>query len=155
MPGLRRWISGAVFLAMALVLAYAAGRAAGAAPPAVPFGALALTPRPDLTVSVGTSRPEWPKRRTIVTVTVKNIGEAPCPKSVCYVFIRNAHPPHETLKVVKKAIRALDAGDQFGFSFPVEFGLGLFEIEAMADRNKRIAESDETNNGMKITVAGR
>jgi subtilase family serine protease len=112
-------------------------------------------PLPDLTPSVATARPDWPNRRTVITVTVKNIGEGACPKSVCHVFIRHAHSPRETFKVVKKDIRPLDPHDRFVFSFPVEFGLGLFEIEAVADRAKKIPESDETNNNAKVTVAGQ
>ena len=110
---------------------------------------------PDLTAGLDSTLPDWPRREIKITVTVKNIGDKPCPKSVCQIFIRNAHPPRQTLKRIKKPVRALDAGDQFAFTFSIRLGLGLFEIEAAADRANKIAEPYEQNNKARITIASR
>jgi len=110
--------------------------------------------KPDLTVTLEAAQPNFPNRTYEITVTVKNIGGGACQKSSCRVFVRHAHPPRETFKVVTKDVNELGAGEKFVFSFPLIFSLGLFEIEAVADHNKKVAESDEKNNKTKIQVAG-
>jgi hypothetical protein len=110
---------------------------------------------PDLAAALGSTVPNWPRHDIAVTLTVKNIGAGPCPRSVCQIFVRNAHAPRQTIKRIKKAVRALDAGDEFSFSFTIKLGLGLYEIEAVADRGNKIAEPDETNNTARLTLAGR
>jgi len=150
-----RHACGLAFLALALISAPgAAGRTASGR-----GSAFRIAPRaeagPDLTAGLDSTLPDWPSRVIKITVTVKNIGDRPCPKSVCEVLIRNARPPRQTIRRIKKTVRALDAGDQFAFTFSVKLGLGLFEIEAAADRAKKITEPDEQNNKARITIAGR
>jgi hypothetical protein len=99
--------------------------------------------------------PNWPRGDVIFTVTVRNIGDSACQRSVCLVLIKNAHAPRETMRRVKKSVRALDAGDQFAFSFTVKLGLGVYEIEALADRGNKISEPDEKNNEARLTISGR
>ncbi len=110
---------------------------------------------PDLTAALGSTVPNWPRHDITITLTVRNIGAGPCPRSVCQIFVRNAHAPRQTIKRIKKTVRALDAGDAFAFSFTIKLGLGLYEIEAVADRGNKIAEPDETNNTARLTLAGR
>jgi hypothetical protein len=110
---------------------------------------------PDLTAALDSTLQAWPSREIKITVTVKNAGNSAAPKSVCQVFIRNAHPPRQTMRAIKKTVRPLAAGDQFQFAFSVKLGLGLYEIEAVADRAGRIAEADEKNNKTRITIAGK
>lgn len=141
----RRILGPAVFCATLLCAGAAdpgrAGRPAGSGP--------------DLAVSIDSTYLSWPRRDIVITVTVKNMGDVSCPKSVCRVLIRNAHPPRETLQKIKKPIRVLDAGDRFLFSFSIKLGLGLFEVEAVADADGKIAETDETNNKARLTIAGK
>jgi subtilase family serine protease len=111
--------------------------------------------RPDLTLALEATAPDWPRNDVFVTVTLKNLGDVPCPGSVCRVYIRNAHPPRQTMKRVTKDIRPLDPGDHFAFSFKIRVSLGTYEIEAVADLGNKIAERDETNNSARITVSGR
>jgi subtilase family serine protease len=91
----------------------------------------------------------------VITLSVRNIGDKPCPKSVCQIFIRNAHAPRQTIKIIKKIVRGLDTGDEFAFSFTIKLGLGMYEVEAVADRANKIAESDETNNTARLTITGQ
>jgi len=142
------------FLALTLSLSLAAD-AAGPSQSATTAAAAAQNdPKPDLTVAVEATQPNFPNRTYEITVTVKNIGAGLSPKSSCRVFVRHAHAPHETFHVVTKDVRDLGAGEKFVFSFPLTFSLGLFEIEAVADRDKKIAESDEKNNKTRIQVTG-
>ncbi|MBP1659676.1 MAG: hypothetical protein H6P95_868 [Candidatus Aminicenantes bacterium] len=110
---------------------------------------------PDLTAAIDSTHPNWPRRDIVITVTVNNVGDAPCPRSICRVLIRNAHPPRQTLRRINKDVRALDPGDRFLFSYSIKLGLGLFEIEAAADADGKIAEADETNNKARLTIAGQ
>ncbi len=112
-------------------------------------------PRPDLTAAVAATFPDWPQNDITVTVTLKNPGEAPAPKSVCMVYIRNATPPRQTVKRIKKAVRALEPGDEFAFSFKIRLALGMYEIVAVADRGDKIREKDEENNKARLTISGR
>jgi subtilase family serine protease len=111
--------------------------------------------RPDLTVSLKSTELLKPHQDITITVTVKNIGDSPAPKSDCQVFIRNGHAPRQTVKTLKKAIRPLDPGDQYIFSFSIKLGLGLYEAAAVADRKNRISEADETNNETRIMIEGK
>jgi hypothetical protein len=126
---------------------------------AVLAGASRPAPRgesgPDLVTALGSTVPNWPHRDIAITLTVRNIGDSPCPKSVCQIFIRNAHAPRQTIKKIKKIIRGLDAGNEFAFSFTIKLGLGMYEVEAVADRGNKIAESDETNNTARLTITGQ
>ena len=126
---------------------------------AVLAGASRPAPRgesgPDLVTTLGSTVPNWPHRDIAITLTVRNIGNSPCPKSVCQIFIRNAHAPRQTIKIIKKIVRGLDAGDEFAFSFTIKLGLGMYEVEAVADRGNKIAESDETNNTVRLTLTGQ
>ncbi len=110
---------------------------------------------PDLAAALGSTVPNWPRHDIAITLTVRNIGAGPCQQSVCQIFVRNAHAPRQTIRRIKKTVRALDAGDAFSFSFTIKLGLGLYEIEAVADRGNKIAEPDETNNTARLTLAGR
>ncbi len=112
-------------------------------------------PRPDLTVSLMSTALQRPFQKVTITVTVKNSGDGPAPGSDCVVFVRNGHPPRQTLRTLKKAIRALGPGDQYAFSFSIKLGLGSYEIAATADRKKKIAEADETNNEARIMIEGK
>jgi hypothetical protein len=85
---------------------------------------------------------------------VTNAGDASTPKTNCLLYIRNAHPPRQTLRRIRKSVRSLEPGDRFLFSYSFKLGLGLFEIEVVADGDRKIAEKDETNNKAKITIAG-
>src|SRR5512138_2376291 len=76
-------------------------------------------PRPDFTAAVTATLPNWPQNDITVTVTLKNGGEARAPKSVCLVYIRNAQAPRQTVKRIKKEVRALEPGDEFAFSFTI------------------------------------
>jgi hypothetical protein len=122
-------------------------------------GASRPTPRaesgPDLVTALGSTVPNWPHRDIVITLTVRNVGDSPCPKSVCQIFIRNAHAPRQTIKRIKKIVRGLDAGDEFAFSFTIKLGLGMYEVEAVADRGNKIAEPDETNNTARLTITGQ
>jgi subtilase family serine protease len=111
--------------------------------------------RPDLVVALKSTELVSPLQDVKVTVTVINKGAGPAPKSDCDVFIRNGHAPRETIRVFKKAIRALNPGDQYSFSFSVKLNLGLYEIAAIADRKKKIPEADETNNRIRIMIEGK
>jgi len=111
--------------------------------------------RPDLVVTLKSTPLISQLQDVTVTVNVKNIGAGPAPKSGCDIFIRNGHAPRETVRVFKKAVRALDPGDQYTFSFSIKLNLGLFEIAATADRKKKIAEADETNNQTRILIEGK
>lgn len=137
---------GLAVLCAALLGAGAAGRGQADKPPAK---------GPDLTVAIASTYPNWPRRDIVISVTVKNAGDAACPKSVCRILIRNAHPPRQTLRRINKAVRALDPGDFFIFSYSIKLGLGLFEIEASADPDGKIAETDEKNNKARLTIAGQ
>jgi subtilase family serine protease len=110
--------------------------------------------RPDLKVEIGTSKMIWPRRDITVTVSVKNVGDGPAPRSDCRILIKHAHAPRQTIKTIKKSVRALDAGDGYAFSFSVNLALGLWEIKATADRKNKILEADETNNEARIVIAG-
>ncbi len=111
--------------------------------------------KPDLTVSLQASAPDWPRNDVFITVTVTNPGDAPSPASGCEVYIRNARPPRQTVKTIKKDVRALDPGDHFAISFKVRVALGMYEIEAVVDKAGRIAEKNEDNNKARLTVTGR
>jgi hypothetical protein len=136
-----RWTLGTVILCAAVLQG---GPAGGGGPNG-----------PDLTAKIESTYQSWPRRDTVITVAVTNIGDAPAPKSVCLVYFRNAHPPRQTLRRIRKPVRGLDPGDRFLFSYSVKLGLGLFEIEVVADGDKKIAETDETNNKAKMTIAGQ
>jgi hypothetical protein len=137
---------GPIVVCAALLCAGAAGRGQAGKPAAA---------GPDLTVAIASTYPNWPSRDVVISITVKNGGDTPCPKSVCRVFIRNAHPPRQTFRRYNKPVRALDPGDFFIFSYSIKLGLGLFEIEAVADPDGKIAETDEKNNKARITIAGQ
>lgn len=111
-------------------------------------------PGPDLAVALHSTKPDWPRNNAKITVTVKNNGDAPAPKADCRVIIRQGHAPRQVIRTIKKAIRALGAGDRYEFSFVVKVGLGIFEAEATVDRKNRIVETDETNNTAKILIVG-
>jgi subtilase family serine protease len=110
---------------------------------------------PDLSVRLGSTVPVWPRNAVNVTVTVKNIGGAPAPKSDCRIIIRQGHAPRQVIRTINKTVRALDPGDKYAFSFPLKVGLGLFEVAATVDRKNKIAESDETNNNDRIMITGK
>jgi len=112
-------------------------------------------PGPDLVTAIGSTVPNWHHRDIVITLSVRNIGDRPCPKSACQIFIRNAHAPRQTIKIIKKIVRGLDAGDEFAFSFTIKLGLGMYEVEAVADRANKIVESDETNNTARLTLTGQ
>lgn len=111
--------------------------------------------KPDLSVGLESTGLRAPNQKVTVTVTVANVGSAPAPASGCAIFLRNAHAPRQTVRTVRKEVRALAPGDHYAFSFSVRLGLGLFEIEAASDPKKKIDESDETNNQARITIAGK
>lgn len=111
--------------------------------------------KPDLTVSLKSSELLRPHQDITVTVTVKNIGGSPAPKSDCRILIRNGHAPRETVRTIKKDIRALDAGGQYAFAFSIKLELGLYEIEAVVDSKKKIDESNEANNQTRIMIEGK
>ncbi len=119
------------------------------------FTVRAADNRPDLAVTLKSTALLSPFQDVTVTVSVKNNGAGPAPESGCDIFIRNGHAPRETVKVLKKAIRALGPGDQYSFSFSIKLGLGLYEIVATADRKKKIPESDETNNETRLVIEGK
>jgi hypothetical protein len=126
---------------------------------AAAFGGVAhpqgLDPKPDLVVNLRSSEPDWPRNDAEVTITVRNIGGSRAPLADCRVIIRQAHAPRQVLRTIKKAVRALAAGDQYTFTFPVKVGLGSFEITATVDRKNKIVEADETNNEARITIVGQ
>jgi subtilase family serine protease len=109
---------------------------------------------PDLAVGLKSTEPDWPRNNARITVTVRNIGDAPAPKAECRVIIRQGHAPRQVIRTVRKTIRALGAGDRYEFAFIVKVGLGIFEVAATVDRKNKIAETDETNNVAKILIAG-
>jgi len=109
---------------------------------------------PDLTVSLESTRPGWPRNEAKITVTVRNVGHMLAPRSDCRVIIRQGHAPRQVIRTIKKAVRALGAGDRYEFAFPVKVGLGLFEVAATVDRKNKIAEADETNNAARIMIVG-
>lgn len=111
--------------------------------------------RPDLAVSLRSTTPNRPRNEVIITVTVRNAGDAASPRTSCQVFLRNAHPPRQTVKQVKKGVRALEPNDQYAFSFRVRLALGTYEVEAVADRAGKIDEPDKANNSARLTLAGR
>jgi subtilase family serine protease len=133
----------AAFAAGALLLAVVAGA------PAAPAAS------PDLVLALSSTRAAWPRNEVTVTVTVKNVGAAAAPASSCRMLIKNARPPRQTVRTVKKSVRALAAGDEFAFSFSVRLGPGVFEVVANADPKKRIRESDETNNTARLMIAAK
>jgi len=110
---------------------------------------------PDLAPGLSSTRVAWPRNEVSVTVTIKNLGDGPAPASGCRVLIKNARPPRQTVRTVKKTVRALAAGDEFGFSFSVRLGPGLFEVVASADPKGKIRESDETNNVARLMIAAK
>jgi subtilase family serine protease len=109
---------------------------------------------PDLAVGLKSTEPDWPRNNVKITVTVKNIGDAPAPKADCLVIIRQGHAPRQVIRTIKKTIRTLGAGDRYEFTFVVKVGLGIFEAAATVDRRNKIAETDETNNFAKIPIVG-
>jgi subtilase family serine protease len=111
--------------------------------------------KPDLTVSLRSTELLKPHQNITITVTVKNGGAGPAPRSECRVLIKNAHAPRQTMRTIRKNVRALGAGDEYAFSFSVKLGLGMFEITAKTDWKDKIAESDETNNEARIVIAGK
>lgn len=119
------------------------------------FTVKAADNRPDLMVALKSTALLSPLQDVTITVTVKNKGAGPAPESDCDVFIRNGHAPRETVRVFKKALRALNPGDQYSFSFSIKLNLGLFEIAATVDRKKKIPETDETNNQARIMIEGK
>lgn len=136
------------FAALLAVLALAAAAGSGQARPD-------QAPQPDFTAAVAATLPNWPQNDITVTVTLTNAGEAQAPKSVCLVYIRNAQAPRQTVKRIKKAVRALAPGDEFAFSFTIRLSPGMYEIEAAADRGNKIREKDEANNRARMTISGR
>jgi subtilase family serine protease len=110
---------------------------------------------PDLAPSLSSTKVAWPRNEVTVTVTVKNLGGASAPTSSCRVLIKNARPPRQTVRTVRKTIRALAVGDEFAFSFSVRLGPGMFEVVASADPKDKIRESDETNNVARLMIAAK
>ena len=113
------------------------------------------TAGPDLAVDLRSTKPEWPRNNAKITVTIRNIGDAPAPKASCRVIIRQGHAPRQVIRTIKKTVRALGAGDRYEFAFTVKVGLGIFEAAAEVDRKNRIAESDEKNNTARISIVGQ
>jgi subtilase family serine protease len=111
--------------------------------------------RPDLMVTLKSTALLSPLQDVTITVTVINNGAGPAPKSDCDVFVRNGHAPRQTVKTLRKAIRALEPGDHYTFSFAIRLNLGLFEIAATVDRKKKIPETDEKNNKARIMIEGK
>lgn len=111
--------------------------------------------RPDLMVALKSTALLSPLQDVTITVTVKNNGAGPAPESDCDVFVRNGHAPRQTVKTLRKAIRALEPGDHYAFAFSIRLNLGLFEIAATVDRKKKIPETDETNNQTRIMIEGK
>lgn len=109
---------------------------------------------PDLAVDLRSTGPDWPQNNAKITVTIRNIGDAPAPKANCRVIIRQGHAPRQVIRTIKKTVRALGAGDRYEFAFTVKVGMGMFEAAAEVDRKNRIAESDERNNTAKILIVG-
>jgi subtilase family serine protease len=158
MNAYRTGISAACGLALLCILVIAVPAMAGERPCVrrdADFTVHEPDPRPDLTVSLMSTALQRPFQKVTITVTVKNNGDGPAPGSDCVVFVRNGHPPRQTLRTLKKAIRALDPGDQYAFSFSIKLGLGLYEVAATADRKKKIDEADETNNQTRIMIEGK
>jgi len=122
---------------------------------AAPRTAVKAASGPDLAVGLKSTEPDWPRNNAKITVTVKNIGDAPAPKAECRVIIRQGHAPRQVIRTVRKTIRALGAGDRYEFAFVVKVGLGIFEVAATVDRKNKIAEADETNNVARIMIAGK
>jgi subtilase family serine protease len=120
-------------------------------PPAAPRP----EPRPDIAAAISATVPDWPRRDVEVTVTLKNLGDAPAPKSACFVYVRNANSPRQTVRRIKKAVRELAPGDQFAFSFKLQLSLGMYEVEAVADPADKVREADEGNNKARIMLSGR
>ena len=118
------------------------------------IGGQSPRPKPDLTVKLESTALLRPNQRITITVTVKNDG-GPAPASGCVVFVRNARPPRQTMRTFKKAVRALDPGDQYAFSLFIKLGLGLYEVTAVADPKKKISETDEANNEARIWIVGK
>jgi hypothetical protein len=114
-----------------------------------------VDPRPDLTVKLKTTPLVRPNQDMTITVTVKNKGGGPAPESDIDIIVRNGHAPRQVAKTFKRTIRALDAGDEFSFSFPVKLSIGLYEICGSADRKKKIQDADRTNNEFCIMVEGK
>jgi NAD(P)-dependent dehydrogenase (short-subunit alcohol dehydrogenase family) len=117
------------------------------------IGGQSPPPKPDLTVKLESTALLRPNQLITITVTVMNNG-GPAPASGCVIFVRNVHPPRQTLRTIKKTVRALDSGDHFTFSFTIKLGLGLFEVTAVTDPKNKIAELDETNNEARIRIKG-
>ncbi len=111
--------------------------------------------RPDLVASLESPEKVAFIKSFSIAVTVKNIGTAPSPESLCEITVRNAHAPRQLLRKFEKKIRELTPGDSFGFSSPLKLGVGLFEICATIDPKKKIPEQDETNNRSCLTIAGK
>jgi len=143
----------------ALLVLTAAAALAATPPPAAAPGPGPKAPTqdalPDLAVLIQSTTPNWPRNEVIITVTVRNVGEAASPKTGCQVFLRSAHPPRQTVKTVKKDVRALEPNDHYAFSFNIRLALGTYEVEAVADRAGKIAERDKVNNSARLTLTGR
>ncbi len=112
-------------------------------------------PKPDLITSIKVSDTTAPHQDVSISTTVKNIGLASAPESLCDVTVRNARPPRQVLKRFQEKIRELDPGDFFTFSISVKPGLGMYEVCAYADAKKSIEESDETNNRSCAMIEGK
>ncbi len=112
-------------------------------------------PKPDLITSVDLSRTAGSLRDVAISTTVKNIGSALSPESLCDVIFRNARPPRQVLKKIRGKIRELDPGDAYTFSITIKTGLGMYEVCAIADAKKSVAESDEANNRSCTMLEGK
>jgi len=112
-------------------------------------------PKPDLIAGIDVSRTGSSLRDVSISTTVKNIGSALSPESLCDVIFRNARPPRQVLKKIRGKIRELDPGDAYTFSITIKTGMGMYEVCAIADAKKSVDESDEANNRSCTMLEGK
>jgi hypothetical protein len=110
---------------------------------------------PDLAVKLKATPLLRPNQDVKITVTVKNKGRVAAPESDMDIIVRNGHAPRQVAKTFKRKIRALDAGDEYSYTFSVKLSIGLYEICGTADRKKKIHDADRMNNESCIMIEGQ
>lgn len=104
-------------------------------------------PPPDLLIEEMVLSPEEPKKDEpiIVRVTVRNRGEGRAAPTLLRLYSNSA-------PIAVKEVPEIDSGAKATATFDLVLGEGLYLLEAVADSDRSIAESDEENNNSLVEV---